>query len=315
VSAVKAVRSQDGGVAVVDLDEPPGIGEPLTMRSTSVCASDLSYIRFGSTNILGHELAGVRDDGTPVVVEAIYGCMECEQCTRGAYNLCPTHGSRALGIGADGGMVETFLAPAERMVPLPDGLDVRDASIVEPTAVSWHALRLADTGPGRRVAVVGAGALGLLAVAGAREMGGEDIALEARHPHQHAAGERLGARVGPEGHYDVVVEAAGSEESLARCAELVAPGGTIVVLGVHFGPVQLNWMPLFRHEARLIPSLGYCAHDGVREMEEAATMLAAQPEIIDTVITHRFPIEDATEAFRVAADRASGAIRVVIEPS
>jgi 2-desacetyl-2-hydroxyethyl bacteriochlorophyllide A dehydrogenase len=312
---VKAVRSRDGGVAVVDLDEPPGVGEPLVMRSTSVCASDLSYIRFGSTNILGHELAGVRSDGTPVVVEAIYGCMACEQCRRGTYNLCPTHGQRALGIGADGGMSEQFLAPPARMVPLPAGLDVRDASIVEPTAVSWHALRLAGTRPGTRVAVVGAGALGLLAVAGAREQGGEDVALEARHPHQRAAGERLGARIGPEGLYDVVVEAAGSEQSLARCAELVAPGGTIVVLGVHFGPVQLNWMPLFQHEARLIPSLGYCAHDGVREMEEAAAMLAAQPEIVETVITHRFPIEDATTAFAVAADRASGAIRVVIEPS
>ncbi len=98
-----------------------------------------------------------------------------------------------------------------------------------------------------------------------------------------------------------MVEAAGSLESLARCGEIVAPGGTIVVLGVHFGPVQLDWMPLFNREARLIPSLGYCAHDGVREMEEAAAMLAEEPEIARTVITHRFGVEDAVEAFRVAA--------------
>ena len=55
----------------------------------------------------------------------------------------------------------------QRLVPLPPGLDVADASIVEPATVSWHALRLAETGPGKRVAVVGAGALGLLAVVGA----------------------------------------------------------------------------------------------------------------------------------------------------
>ena len=140
------------------------------------------------------------------------------------------------------------------------------------------------------------------------------MALEARHPHQREAGERLGARVGAEGSYDVVVEAAGSPESLARCGELVAPGGTIVVLGVHFGPVQLDWMPLFNREARLIPSLGYCEHDGVREMEEAAAMLAGDPDIVRTVITHRFGLEDAAEAFRVASDRGSGAIRVVLEP-
>ena len=109
---MKAVRSHEGGVAVVEVDEPPGVGdgELLDMRATSVCASDLSYIRFGSTNILGHELAGVRSDGTPVVVEAIYGCLDCAQCRSGAYNLCPTHGQRALGIFADGGMVEQFRA-------------------------------------------------------------------------------------------------------------------------------------------------------------------------------------------------------------
>jgi 2-desacetyl-2-hydroxyethyl bacteriochlorophyllide A dehydrogenase len=311
---MKAIRAVEGGVAVVDLDEPPGVGELLQVKATSICGSDLSYIGFGSRKILGHELAGVRDDGTAVVVEAIYGCMECEQCELGAYNLCPTHGQRALGITADGGMAQHFRAPAGRLVALPATLDVVDASIVEPASVSWHALRLADTGPGTRVAVVGAGALGLLAVAGARRLGVEEVALQARHPHQKAAGERLGAKIGPEGLY-VVIEAAGTPASLASCGELVAPGGTIVVLGVHFGPVQLDWMPLFHREARLIPSLGYCAHDGGREMEDAAAMLADAPDIARTVITHRFPIDDAVEAFRVASDKTEGAIRVVIEPS
>ena len=311
---MKAVRSVDGGVAVVDVDEPPGTGELLDMKATTVCASDLSYIRFGSTNILGHELAGRRADGTAVVVEAIYGCMECDQCRRGAYNLCPTHTQRALGVFADGGMAERFRAPDERLVPLPPGLDLRDACIVEPGSVSWHALRLAGTGPGRRVAVVGAGALGLLAVPGALRMGSDEVGVEARHPHQKEAAERLGARVGTDGLYDVVFEAAGTLESLARCTELVAPGGTIVVVGVHFGPVHVDWMALFHREARLVPSLGYCAHDGVREFDEVAAMLAEDPDIAATVITHRYPLEDAAEAFRVASERGGGAIRVVIEP-
>ena len=105
---MKAVRGAEGGVAVVDLDEPPGSGELLDMRSTSVCASDLLYIRVGSRRILGHELAGVRADGTAVAVEAMYGCMECDQCLRGLYNLCPTHSQRALGVTTDGGMAEQF---------------------------------------------------------------------------------------------------------------------------------------------------------------------------------------------------------------
>jgi 2-desacetyl-2-hydroxyethyl bacteriochlorophyllide A dehydrogenase len=317
---VKAVRAVDGGVAVDDLDEPPGgdTGELLRVASASICSSDFLYISLGFGRILGHEVAGTRDDGTPVVVEALYGCTECEQCRAGRYNLCPTHGSRALGVAIDGGMAEQFRAPAARLVDLPPGLDVRDASIVEPASVSWHAVRLAGTTADTRVAVVGAGALGLLAAAAARHQGATDVAVEARHAHQRDAAERLGARVGAtaDGGYDVVVEAAGSPEGMARAIELVGPRGTVVVLGVHLGNVELDWMPLFHREASVIPSLGYCATDhGTREMEDAAAMLADDPEIVRTIITHRFPIDDAVEAFRVAQDKTSGAIRVVFEPS
>jgi 2-desacetyl-2-hydroxyethyl bacteriochlorophyllide A dehydrogenase len=311
---VKAVRGAGDSVAVVDLDEPPGSGELLEMAATSVCGSDLMYLQFGTRWVLGHELAGVRADGTPVVVEALYGCGQCEQCRAGRYNICPAHGERALGMFADGGMAEQFAAPAERLVAVPDGLDVRDASLVEPAAVSWHAIRLGTTGPSTRVAVVGGGALGLLAVAGARRMGAPVVVLEARHRHQQEAGERLGARLATDGLYDVVIEAAGTEASLARAVELVERGGSVIVLGVHLQPVQLDWMTLFNREARVIPSLGYCAHGQGREIEDAAAMLAADEEITRTLITHRFPIEDAVEAFRVAGDRAAGAIRVVIEP-
>jgi 2-desacetyl-2-hydroxyethyl bacteriochlorophyllide A dehydrogenase len=311
---MKAVRAGNGGVAVVDVENPPGSGELVDIAATSVCASDLGYVAMGFDKILGHELAGFREDGTAVVVEALYGCGICDQCRRGSYNLCPTHPQRALGVSIDGGMAEQFRAPPERLVPLPAGLDVRDACLVEPATVSWHALRLAGTGPGQRVAVVGGGALGLLAVAGARRMGAEVVALEARYPHQREAGERLGALAGATDEYDVVVEAAGTTASLDRAIELVAPRGTIVVPGVHLGTVELNWMPLFHREARVIPSLGYCGHEDGREMEDAAAMVADDPEIALALITHRFPIEDAAEAFRVAGDRSSGAIRVVIEP-
>lgn len=310
---MKAVRSVDGGVAVVDLDEPPGAGELVEIVAASICGSDLGYIQFGSRAILGHELAGVREDGTPVTLEAIYGCMACEQCERGAFNLCPTHVQRALGVSADGGMAEHFRAPSERLVPLPAGLDVRNASLVEPAAVSWHALRLGSTGPDTRVAIVGAGALGLLAVAGARRQGADDVTLEARHPHQREAGERLGARIGADGRYDVVVEAAGTGESLARSIELAAPGGTVVVLGVHMGTVQIDWHSMFLKEVRVVPSLGYCVHDGRRDMADAAAMLADDPDIAGALVTHRFSLEDAVEAFRVAGDRSAGAIRVVLE--
>nr|MDT0663987.1 zinc-binding dehydrogenase [Micromonospora sp. DSM 115978] len=311
---MKAVRGAEGGVNVVDLDEPPGFGELLQVKSASVCSSDFLYIGYGSRRVLGHELAGIREDGSAVIVEALFGCLECEQCLQGRYNLCPVHPTRALGITADGGMAEQFRAPATSFVALPAGLDVRDASVVEPASVSWHALRLAETGPDTRVAVVGAGALGLLAVAGARRQGATDVAVAARHPHQVEAAERLGAKVTPDGLYDVVVEAAGTAESLARAIDLVGPRGIVVTVGVHVGKVEVDWNTLFSREARVVPSRGYCRHGERREMEEAAAMLAEDPDVVAALVTHRFPIEDAVEAFRVARDKSSGAIRVVIEP-
>ena len=313
---MKAVRAVEGRVRVVDVDEPPGApdGELLTMRSTSICGSDFGYLAAGSSFILGHELAGVREDGTAVAIEAAFGCGHCERCHEGRTNLCPQMAASALGLAADGGMAERFRAPARHLVPLPPGLDVADAALVEPAAVSWHGLRLAGSGPGTRVAVVGGGAVGLLAVAAARAMGAEDVALEARHDRQREAGERLGATTIAD-RYDVVVEAAGSASALARAVELVGPGGAVVVLGVHHGPVELDFLTLFLNEARFLPSLAYCRHEGGRDMAEAAGMLAAHPEVAHTLVTHRFPLEDAEEAFRVAADRAAGAIKVVLEPS
>ncbi|HVU72714.1 MAG TPA: alcohol dehydrogenase catalytic domain-containing protein [Mycobacteriales bacterium] len=311
---MKAVKAGGGAVTVVDLDEPPGDGELLTMRSMSICASDLMYVRLGLDRIIGHELAGVRADGTAVVVEAIYGCGACEQCAAGAINLCPTHGTRALGVGGDGGMAEQFRAPAQSLVDVPAGIAVEDASLVEPASVAWHAVRLGGPTAGKRVAVVGGGALGLLAVAAARTLGADVVALEARHPHQKEAGEKLGARIGTDGTYDVVIEAAGTAESLARCVELVAPSGTVSGLGVHMGPVEVPWMQLFQREGRLVPSLGYRTDEDGREMVNAAQMLADDPTIAAALITHRYPLEDAVEAFRVASDRASGAIRVVLQP-
>ena len=314
MKAVRSTGDRATNVIVDDVDEPPGTGEVIDVRAASICSSDLMYIGYGLRRILGHEVAGVRADGTAVIVEAMYGCGACEQCATGRYNLCPTHTDRALGVTIDGGMAEQYRAPAERLVPLPPGLDVRNASIVEPAAVAWHAVRLGGTDAGTSVAVVGAGGLGLLAVAAATHMGAPSVDVEARHPHQRESVERLGGHVGTDGLYDVVIEGAGSEESLARCVELVAPGGTVVVLGVHMvAHLPMPWHPMFMKEATLVPSLGYCAHGDRKEIAEAADLLAARPEVAETLITHRFGIDDAIEAFRVASDRSTGAIRVVLE--
>ena len=133
---MKAVRGVEGGVAVVEIEEPPGAGELIELRSASICGSDFGYIQAGTRFILGHELAGVASDGSAVAVEAMYGCGNCPFCTEGRYNLCARQAEAALGLLTDGGMAEHFRAPTERLVPLPAGLKVADGSLVEPTALT-----------------------------------------------------------------------------------------------------------------------------------------------------------------------------------
>jgi threonine dehydrogenase-like Zn-dependent dehydrogenase len=112
----------------------------------------------------------------------------------------------------------------------------------------------------------------------------------------------------------VVVEAAGTESALYRATEIARPGGTMAVLGVFPPDVVWPQHQCFLKELRTVPSLGYCRHSGGRDFDDAAAMLADDPELVDALITHRFPIEDAEEAFRVASDKSTGALRVVIEP-
>jgi threonine dehydrogenase-like Zn-dependent dehydrogenase len=308
---MRAVRNAPPGVEVVEIDEPEGVGELVRVTSTGICASDLMYLRYGSSQIAGHEFAGRLEDGTSVAVEAIFGCGACAQCEQGSYNLCGK-GPTALGMMDPGGMCEWFRAPRHALVALPEGLDLKDAALVEPSAVAWHSCHLGRVGTDTRVAVVGAGAIGILAAASAQTMGSPEVALEARHPHQHEARARISAAI-PNSDYDLVIETAGSESGLHRAVELARPGGTVVYVGV-YGDISWPHAQAFAKEVALRPSLGYCAHHGRREFAEAADMLAARPELPEMLITHRFPLEDAVEAFRVAQDRSQGVFRVVVEP-
>lgn len=308
---MRAVRNTPPSVEVVEIAEPEGDGELIRIAATGICASDLNYLRFGSTEIAGHEFAGVLEDGTSVAVEAIFGCGSCAQCAEGNYNRCE-RGVQGLGMTEPGAMSEWFRAPRRALIPLPPELDVRDACLVEPASVARHACHIGGVGPETRVAVVGAGAIGILASASAQSMGAPEVALEARHSHQHEALERLHLNR-PTSNYDVVVESAGSESGLHRAVELARPGGTVVHLGV-YGDIRWPMQEAFMKEVALQPALGYCGHHGRREFAESADMLASRPDLARTLITHRFPIDDAPRAFAVAQDRSRGVFRVVVEP-
>ena len=310
---MRAVRNTEHGIEVIDVPEPEPGPTTVRVRAAAICGSDLHMLGFGPLPVtLGHEISGVLDDGTPVAVDPSTPCGTCDQCVGGASHLCRTGATSSVGIGVDGGMADAVAVAERGLVPLPDGLRVEDACLVEPVGVAVHGMHLVGLTGGERVAVVGAGAIGLAAVAAARPLAGE-VGLVARHDAQRAAGERLGAR-DTYGEYDVVVDAAGTEDALAQAADLCRPGGTVLFLSTHWAPVAIPGIPALMKELGFQWSFTYGSHDGHRDLDDAAALLAASPEIADALVTHRFSLDDAPEAFRVAADRSAGAIKVVLEP-
>lgn len=309
---MRAVRSVQGRPTVLEVDDPAGDWPLLEVGSASICGSDLTLLGWNLPTTLGHEFAGTVD-GVAYCVEPTVRCGDCDQCRIGATQRCrgsAPHG--IIGVAFDGGLADRVAVPADCLVPLPDGLAVADASLVEPLAVSWHALKRAAAAPGERVLVVGGGSVGLLTVAAARAMA-LDVDLDARHDHQRAAGDRLGAG-SPRGQYDITVEAAGTDTALATCVRRTTPGGRIALVGMSQSDRQVPSIPFVMNELSLLGCNCYDSGRGGREFARAAAVLAADPEIAATVITHRFPLAEAAEAFRVAADRGSGAIKVVLHP-
>jgi len=311
---MRAVRLTANGIEVVDVPPPRGDGVRVRMRSAGICGSDLHMIDHGySTGVtLGHELAGELSDGTPVAIEPLASCGTCELCAAGDYNLCRSEPTMIVGIMRDGGMADELLVPARCLVPLAAGVSARDACLVEPLAVAVHGLRKVGLTGAQRVAVVGAGSIGLCAVAAARSTGAE-VGIVARYDAQFAAAERLGARRA-EGEYDVVIECAGSASALQTSCELAKPRAKILLLSSYWDGLNLPAFLLMLKELEVFPSSMYGRHAAGRDIDGAAALLAANPEIPRTMITHRLPLDAAPDAFRIARDRKAGAIKVVLEP-
>ncbi len=287
-------------------------GVRVSVVSSGICASDLHLASFGPSPVtLGHEFSGRLDDGTRVAVLPAVACGDCDRCRAGHDQQCATVLGAMYGVSLDGGLAdEAWVDPTCAKV-VPASLPLEQACLVEPVAVALHGVNRAGIRPGARVLVVGGGPIGLCTVAVARSIGA-DVALVARHRRRIEAGEQLGAGT-PGSGYDIVLDAAGTQRSLDTCLQRVRPGGTIGVIGTFWDPVTLG-SGFQLKEVTMLPAFTYGHHHGVPEFVTAMGILESLPGLAETIVTHHFSLDEAPEAFRVAGDRASGAIKVVVHP-
>jgi 2-desacetyl-2-hydroxyethyl bacteriochlorophyllide A dehydrogenase len=312
---MRAVRHTDNGIEVVDVSRPDADDGRVRVhvRGAGICGSDLHMLTWGPMPVtLGHEVAGHLDDGTPVAVWPLVPCGECDRCAAGEVTQCRRAVTQSYGIGRDGGMADEIVVEESCVVPLPEGLDVANASLVEPIACSLHALRRAGLRGDERVAVVGAGMIGLAAALVARAAGCPTDVI-ARHDAQREAAARIGSGTDPEGEYDVVVDAAGTDSALKTSFDLLRPGGKVALVASYWEPV--TFPQFFSIKEPVVFGSNTHGHDeNDRDMDAAARILAESPEVAAAMITHRFPLDRAADAFDAAGDRAAGAIKVLLEP-
>lgn len=311
---MKAVNYSAGKVVVVDVPRPSGPGIRVKITSVGICGSDLAMLDsgFDIAGIPGHEMAGVLSDGTPVAIEPVTPCGVCEFCLVGEYQVCRSGVERIFGVGRNGGMAEELIVPDRCLVRLPTRIDAKTAALVEPLAVSVHGLRRARAKRGDRVVVIGGGTIGLCAVAAAVAIGCK-VDLAARHDHQKEAGARLGAGE-PSGEYDLAIDSAGSASGAADACEWLKPNGKLLLLSASWDDVKLPGLTLASKEPEIICSTMY-SQDGVtRDIDNAAYLLGMNPVIGKVIVTHRFPLEAAADAFAMARDRKAGVIKVLLEP-
>ena len=161
------------------------------MEAVGICGSDLHLIDSNMMNVIpGHEISGITSSGHPVAIEPMLSCGICRHCDEGSQPYCDSALPNTMGIGIDGGMAEKIIVPERFLTPLPNGIDVRDAFLVEPLAVAVRVycgrFKLAQEDCCRW-----RGTIGLCCVAVAKYFGAE-VELHARHQHQIDAGHRLG---------------------------------------------------------------------------------------------------------------------------
>lgn len=313
---MRALWLSRGDLVPIDYPLPAAAGAQCVVRviQAGICGTDLALHNglYDFEGIPGHEFVGRVEQGPApligkrVVADINVACLQCEVCRRGEHRHCSAR--RVLGLrNANGAFAERILVPTRNLHVVPDGVDDDHAVFAEPLAAALAVLDEIRERDDRNALVVGAGRLGQLMV--------RVLAHAGWQVHCHGRGgqslERLPIGVTrshgdqqPSDNFGCVVDTSGTEAGLATAFRSLRPRSTLVLKSTLAGRTAIDLNRLVVDEIRLLGSR--CG-----SMSRALAWLERERHDLDSLISHRFPVEQGHEAFATSADSASCKVLLV----
>lgn len=320
VSAMKALRYENGEVRLAEIDRPNRADEALVrITAAGICNTDLEiiqgYANFSGT--LGHEFVGIVEAspdksqiGRRVVGEINVGCGDCEFCRQGDPRHCLNR--TVPGIHSrDGAFAEFLNLPPQNLRVVPDAVSDCQAVFTEPLAAACEILDQVEIRPAHRVTVIGDGKLGQL-IARVLATTGCELFLIGKHADKLELAAKAGIqtmelsklKVEPASKFDFVVEASGAASGLQLALDLVKPRGAIILKSTFHGPVELDAWRIVVDEISVIGSR--CGR-----FEKALKLLEKGWVKVEDLIAGEFKLTDGVAA--IAAAQTKGTLKILLK--
>jgi len=337
---------------VMDVPEPKIENDNdvlLKIEVVGVCGSDVHYYEAGRIGsqvvqypfIVGHECSAtvkaVGDSvarvkaGDQVVVEPAVSCHECDQCRQGRKNTCYKLCFLGTPGQGDGCLCEYIVMPQESCFPI-DGamhsmanaITLEQAALCEPFAIGVYSVKQSNISKDAKVAILGAGPIGLSCMAAAQAQSVEAIYMTDKLDYRVSIAKKAGAvwagnperedivkailQREPHG-MDIVYECAGQQETLDEAVELLKPGGRLMLIGIP--RVEQVWFSIDKLRRKELTLINVRRQN--KCTQKAIDLIASGKADIDFMITHRFNLEQTKEAFDMVAGYRNGVVKALIE--
>ncbi len=289
--------------------------------------------------ILGYEAAGIIAEvgegvrslavGERVVIDPIISCDSCYYCVRGLDNRCER--MDFVGFLRDGAYAEFAAVPAKNCFPIPDNLPFEQAAVIPSAlATAYHAVVLARIAPGDTVVILGAGNIGMLSLQLSKAYGAGRIIMVDRHSDKLALCSSLGATMTIDNTAqdpvrtvrdltagrgaDIVLEMAGSPETIWQSIAMTRDCGTDVLVGVHYGPLELAFRDYYadvlRRELTIRSSASYSRWEFPRLIGLVVSgLIDLRPSVTMTI-----PLEAVNEGFAMMREHRQMIYRIILKP-